>query len=69
VKVAIKTRGRSHPTKGSRVRVEGLVYIVTHAEEPTELDDIIAVTDVELQPAGTVPGIPTLNAEIVCRAD
>lgn len=69
MRVTIKTCGRTHPQKGGRVRVDGLVYVVAQAEDPTELDDVVAVTDVELQPAGTVPGIQTLNAEIVCRAD
>lgn len=55
---------RAVPKKGGRVRVDGLVYIVTQADEPTELDETTLVTDVELQPAGPVPGIPTIPARV-----
>lgn len=69
MRVVLVTKGRCAPAKGGRVRVDGLVYVVTSAEEPTELDDVTSVTEAEIQPAGAVPGIPTLPARLLCRAD
>lgn len=59
------TTGKAAPTKGARVRVDGLIYIVTAAEDPTELDEVTAVTEVEIQPAGPLPGIAPIEAQKV----
>lgn len=47
----LKTTGRAHPKVGSRVRIDGLVYLVTSAEEPDELDDETVITSCDIQPA------------------
>jgi len=69
VRVWLKTTGRATPTKDSRVRFCGLIYIVTAAESPTELDDVTAVTECAVQPADA-GGKTVINAElIVARRD
>lgn len=64
MKVWLKTTGKANIQSGSRVRVCGLVYIVTGADTPTELDDEVAVTECDVQPADT-GGKVVINAELV----
>lgn len=61
MRVWLVTKGKAAVKKDGRVRIDGLVYVVTAADEPTEIDDTTAVTEAEVQPAGSVPGVPTLN--------
>jgi len=63
VKVALKSAGS--PVKGSRVRFGGLVYIVTGAESPTEIDDYTAVTECDVQPADAPRGTKVIEAELI----
>jgi len=64
MKVWLKTIGKADIKPGSRVRICGLVYIVTDADTPTELDDEVAVTECDVQP-GDSGGKSVINAELV----
>lgn len=64
MKVWLKTNGRATPKKDARVRICGLVYIVTGAEEPTELDEETIITECDVQPSDT-GGKQVINAELV----
>lgn len=61
------TKGRVTPAPGVRVRIGDLLYWITQADAPTELDDVTCVTEVDVQPAGggAMPSSPIINAELV----
>lgn len=68
-RLVLLTRGKAVPTKGGRVLIDNLVYIVIEADTPTELDEITAHTEAVIQPAGPVSGITTIKAKVVWIAD
>ena len=63
--VVIETRGRAVLSKGVRVRVGGLVYVVTSASPPDELDDDVALTECDVQPADAPRGTRVVDANLV----
>lgn len=65
MRATLVTSGKATPTKGALVLVNDLIYIVTSAEEPTELDDTTAITEVEVQPAVSHPGAMVIRARSV----
>lgn len=64
MKVCLKTAGRTKLAKDARVRFCNLIYIVTSADEPTELDELTAITECDVQPADH-GGKTVINAELV----
>lgn len=68
MKVCLKTTGRGKLAKDSRVRLCGLVYIVISADEPTELDEMTAITECDVQPADH-GGKTVTNVELVTKKE
>jgi len=60
--------GRGKLSKDSRVRFCGLIYIVIAADEPTELDELTAITECDVQPADH-GGKTVINAELVTKKE
>lgn len=65
MKVALVTRGRAQPNPGSRVRFDGLVYLVVTVEPFDEIDDETVVTVCDVQPDVAPRGAPVVEATLV----
>lgn len=68
MKVWLKTVGRADLKAGSRVCICDLIYIVTGADTPTELDDEVSVTECDVQPSDA-GGKSVIKAELIVRRD
>jgi len=65
MRVCVQTRGPT-PKAGGRVLIDGLHYLVTSVEEPTDLDDEISITECDVQPTdGGSWGPSTLKTKLV----
>jgi len=48
----------------------GLVYIVTAAEDPTDLDELVAVTECDIQPGDASRlGPPIIDVTLIRKGD
>lgn len=64
VRVSLVTKKRA-PVKGERVRMCGLVYIVTDADQPDDLGDGDLVGEYDVQPADAGRGPTIHEAELI----